>query len=93
MLPSILPLFPLLPFLLPINALTLPEIRHRSIYQVFTDRFARSDGQITYCDPAQREYCGGNWKGIEQHLDYIQHMGFDTSQSWKIDRGGRDVDV
>lgn len=78
MLPLLLPL--LASLLLPTNALTLPELRHRSIYQVFTDRFARSDGQLTYCDPAQRDYCGGTWKGIEHHLDYIQHMGFDTSQ-------------
>lgn len=23
-------------------------------------------------------YCGGTWKGIVNHLDYIQSMGFDA---------------
>jgi alpha-amylase len=72
---------PLLLCALSAHALTTSQLRHRSIYQIFTDRFARPDGQVTYCDPAQRDYCGGGWKGIEQHLDYIQRMGFDTSQS------------
>ena len=65
------------------SCLTLPELRHRSIYQVFTDRFARSDGQMTYCNPSDKDYCGGTWKGIERNLEYIQRMGFDTSEFWK----------
>ena len=64
------------------TALTLPELRHRSIYQVFTDRFARDDGQVPVCDPGDKDYCGGTWKGIEQNLAYIRGMGFDTSK-WK----------
>ncbi|RXK37283.1 hypothetical protein M231_05425 [Tremella mesenterica] len=60
------------------TALTLPELRHRSIYQVITDRFARADDQIVACDTGARLYCGGDWKGLERRLDYIQGMGFDT---------------
>ncbi|WVR03431.1 hypothetical protein IAU60_000422 [Kwoniella sp. DSM 27419] len=60
------------------SALTTAELRSRSIYQVLTDRFARSDGALTHCDPAEKKYCGGSWKGVEKHLDYIQGMGFDT---------------
>jgi len=63
-------------------SLTLPELRHRTIYQVFTDRFARTDDDLAECDPGKREYCGGSWKGIERKLVYIQDMGFDTGQRW-----------
>lgn len=53
--------------------------RSRSIYQVLTDRYARTDGSTTApCDTASRSYCGGSFKGIENHLDYIQNMGFDA---------------
>lgn len=63
-----------------VAALTSPQLRERSIYQVLTDRFARSDGYETPCSTEQRAYCGGTWKGIEQRLDYIQGMGFDTGK-------------
>lgn len=46
--------------------------------QVVTDRFARSDNASPSCDTSQREYCGGTWKGITNHLDYIQDLGFDA---------------
>ncbi|KAF2726302.1 glycoside hydrolase family 13 protein [Polychaeton citri CBS 116435] len=53
--------------------------RSRSIYQVVTDRFARTDGSTTAsCDTGDQTYCGGSWKGIENNLDYIQDMGFDA---------------
>lgn len=64
--------------LVPVNALTTPQLRERSIYQVITDRFERPDGENTFCDPVERRYCGGGWKGIEHQLGYIQGMGFDT---------------
>lgn len=49
----------------------------RSVYQVMTDRFARTDGSTTAsCDLDM--YCGGTWKGLINHLDYIQGMGFDA---------------
>lgn len=71
------------------QALSQADLRHRSIYQVITDRFARSDGLDTPCDPGRREYCGGTWRGITMKLDYIQEMGFDTGASeWlRQDRG------
>jgi hypothetical protein len=65
----------------PATPLSTDQLRERSIYQVFTDRFARSDDQVTYCNVGERDYCGGTWKGIERKLGYIQGMGFDTSES------------
>ncbi|KAL9618478.1 MAG: hypothetical protein Q9160_006797 [Pyrenula sp. 1 TL-2023] len=51
--------------------------RNRIIYQVLTDRFARSDGSTTYpCNTGDLKYCGGSWKGITNQLNYIQAMGF-----------------
>jgi alpha-amylase len=51
--------------------------RAQSIYQVLTDRFARTDGLTTaVCDTGDQIYCGGSWQGIINHLDYIQDMGF-----------------
>ena len=46
--------------------------------QVMTDRFALADESYPACDPAAAEYCGGTWRGLEKHLDYIQGMGFDA---------------
>ncbi|KAK5133489.1 hypothetical protein LTR08_007626 [Meristemomyces frigidus] len=60
-------------------AATAAQWRSRSIYQVLTDRFARSDGSTTAtCDTGDRLYCGGGYKGIQNNLDYIQNMGFDA---------------
>ncbi|KLT46106.1 alpha-amylase [Cutaneotrichosporon oleaginosum] len=67
-----------LALLAPTAALTTPQLRERSIYQVVTDRFERPDGTAQPCNPADRRYCGGGWKGIERQLPYIQGMGFDT---------------
>ncbi|ODO01867.1 hypothetical protein L198_02595 [Cryptococcus wingfieldii CBS 7118] len=65
--------------LLPLaQSLQQAQLRDRSIYQLLTDRFARSDNTSPYCDVTKKEYCGGTWKGIEERLDYIQGMGFDT---------------
>ncbi|KGO45467.1 Alpha-amylase, fungi [Penicillium expansum] len=51
----------------------------RSVYQVVTDRFARSDNSTTAsCDAALGEYCGGSLQGIITKLDYIQELGFDA---------------
>ncbi len=58
-------------------AATAEEWRSRSIYQVLTDRFARTDQSTTApCHTADRVYCGGTWQGITEKLDYIQAMGF-----------------
>ena len=59
------------------SARTTDQWRSRSIYQIVTDRFARTDGSTTDpCDTSQKMYCGGTWQGIVDHLDYIQGMGF-----------------
>ena len=64
-------------------AATPAQWRARSIYQVLTDRFARPDGSTTAsCDASARAYCGGTWRGIVDHLDYIQGMGFDAVRIW-----------
>ena len=51
------------------------EWKSRSIYQVLTDRFARTQDTGS-CNLGQ--YCGGNYQGIINHLDYIKGMGFDA---------------
>ncbi|KAF2214122.1 glycoside hydrolase family 13 protein [Cercospora zeae-maydis SCOH1-5] len=58
---------------------TLDDWRSRTIYQVITDRFSRTDGSTTApCDVVNGRYCGGSWKGITNKLDYIQGMNFDA---------------
>lgn len=58
-------------------SLTPDQWRSQSIYQVVTDRFARTDGSTTAaCDPSTGVYCGGTWQGLIQKLDYIQQLGF-----------------
>ncbi len=51
--------------------------KQRSVYQVLTDRFARSDGSTSACNNLSN-YCGGTFKGMQDHLDYIAGMGFDA---------------
>ncbi|TVY81334.1 Alpha-amylase, partial [Lachnellula suecica] len=59
------------------RAATPAQWRGRSIYQVFTDRFARTDISTSApCASGFEGYCGGTWKGITSKLDYIQGMGF-----------------
>lgn len=51
----------------------------RSVYQVVTDRFARSDNSTTAsCNAGVGDYCGGSFQGIINKLDYIQELGFDA---------------
>ena len=54
------------------------EWKKRAIYQLMTDRFATSIENPPKCVVEVNNYCGGNHKGIEQKLDYIQGMGFDA---------------
>ena len=58
-----------------ISCKTKEEWKSRSIYQLLTDRFARSrdTGNCNYS-----QYCGGDYKGLIQQLDYIKGMGFDA---------------
>lgn len=60
-----------------VHAKTADEWKSRSVYQVLTDRFARTDGSTTKCT-ALNVFCGGTFKGITNNLDYIQGMGFDA---------------
>ncbi|KAI5242421.1 alpha-amylase [Aureobasidium subglaciale] len=58
-----------------VQCLTPAQWRSQSIYQVLTDRFARTDTSTSAsCDV--NKYCGGTWQGIIKKLDYIQQMGF-----------------
>ncbi|OJI79356.1 hypothetical protein ASPTUDRAFT_179549 [Aspergillus tubingensis CBS 134.48] len=62
-----------------VNAASRDQWIGRSIYQIVTDRFARSDNSTTAaCDAAQGNYCGGSFQGIINKLDYIQDLGFDS---------------
>ena len=51
--------------------------RSRAVYQVLTDRFAKDSSGGGACTDLSN-YCGGTWKGIQNHLDYIEGMGFDA---------------
>lgn len=56
-------------------ALSPAQWRSQSIYQVVTDRFARTDKSVTASCNVNL-YCGGTWRGIISQLPYIQNMGF-----------------
>ena len=58
-----------------ITSKTKEEWKSRSIYQILTDRFARTT-DTGNC--VLSSYCGGNYKGIIDKLDYIKDMGFDA---------------
>jgi alpha-amylase len=51
--------------------------RNEVIYQVLTDRFANGDYANDYRIDrfAPAKYHGGDWRGIEDRLDYIQGLG------------------
>mmetsp|Transcript_93203 Transcript_93203/g.268318 ORF Transcript_93203/g.268318 Transcript_93203/m.268318 type:complete len:670 (-) Transcript_93203:116-2125(-) len=73
------PRLPLLLLLPPLAAL-LPahsarDVRGKSIYFVTVDRFARTDGNDTECEGDF--WCGGKIRGVTEHLEYIQAMGFE----------------
>jgi alpha-amylase len=61
------------------QAASAAQWKTRSIYQILTDRYARTDGSTTAtCESGYQGFCGGSWAGITQKLDYIQGMGFDA---------------
>lgn len=61
----------------PARGLSAAEWRQQSIYQVMTDRFARTDLSTTApCSTSAAIYCGGTYQGLIAMLDYIQGMGF-----------------
>ena len=51
--------------------------KSKTIYQVLTDRFAKSNGDTSPCGNLGY-YCGGTYRGIINNLDYIAGMGFDA---------------
>lgn len=51
--------------------------KKRTVYQVLTDRFAKDNGDSNACNNLS-DYCGGTFKGLENNLDYISGMGFDS---------------
>lgn len=56
---------------------TMNEWKSRSIYQTMTDRFARTDGATTDAPTCVLyDYCNGTWKGLIDHLDYIQGTSY-----------------
>eukprot|EP01087_Luapelamoeba_hula_P014243 TRINITY_DN4146_c0_g1_i1.p1 TRINITY_DN4146_c0_g1~~TRINITY_DN4146_c0_g1_i1.p1 ORF type:complete len:469 (+),score=44.45 TRINITY_DN4146_c0_g1_i1:66-1472(+) len=59
------------------HAATPAQWQSRTIYQLLTDRFAKSTDTTAGC-PNLSDYCGGTFQGIINHLDYIQGMGFDA---------------
>jgi alpha-amylase len=60
-----------------VHGASLAEWKQRTIYQLLTDRFARSDNSSTPCADLDT-YCGGTFDGIVAHLDYIANLGFDA---------------
>ena len=53
------------------------EWKTRTVYQILTDRFARDDDNNDDCSDLNK-YCGGNFQGIINKLDYIEGLGYDT---------------
>ncbi|KAG9392343.1 alpha-amylase [Carpediemonas membranifera] len=49
----------------------------RVVYQVLTDRYARTNGDTSSCNDIRR-YCGGTFKGLENNLDKIADLGFNA---------------
>ncbi len=64
----------------PILATHVQDWRDEVIYQVLIDRFA--DGDVNNDTRVQAgalaRYQGGDWKGIEDHLDYFTDLGVTT---------------
>ncbi|PRP81159.1 hypothetical protein PROFUN_01993 [Planoprotostelium fungivorum] len=56
---------------------TSQEWKSRSIYQVLTDRFAKSTSGTARCLDLN-DYCGGSYKALTKKLDYIKDMGFNA---------------
>ena len=51
--------------------------KKRTIYQLLTDRYSRTNGSTSPCSDIHK-YCGGSFVGLQNNLDYIQGMGFDA---------------
>ncbi|KAK2964947.1 putative Alpha-amylase [Blattamonas nauphoetae] len=53
------------------------EWKDRIIYQILTDRFATSEETSEPCT-LLKQYCGGTYRGIINHLDYIENLGMNA---------------
>ena len=64
----------------PVLATHVQDWRNEVIYQVLTDRFADGDVNNNYnvVPGALAKFQGGDYKGIEDHLDYFQALGVTT---------------
>ncbi|HEY2518248.1 MAG TPA: alpha-amylase family glycosyl hydrolase, partial [Polyangiaceae bacterium] len=64
----------------PVLATHVQDWRDEVIYQLITDRFADGDVNNDYAiQPGYLgRYQGGDWKGIEDHLGYLQALGVTT---------------
>lgn len=49
----------------------------RTVYQILTDRFWKGSGDRSSCGNLG-SYCGGNFDGITNQLQYVKDMGFDA---------------
>lgn len=59
----------LIALIIGVHCRTKEEWRGRTVYQLLTDRFGTSKGASSSCD--LHNYCGGDFQGIIDHLDYI----------------------
>jgi alpha-amylase len=64
----------------PILATHVQDWRDEVIYQLITDRFADGDvnNDYTIQPGSLGRYQGGDWLGIQNHLDYLQALGVTT---------------
>jgi glycosidase len=64
----------------PVLGTHVQDWRNEVIYQLLVDRFADGDVNNDYnVAPGQlARYQGGDWKGIEDHLDYFDALGVTT---------------
>jgi glycosidase len=64
----------------PILATHVQDWRDEVIYQVLVDRFANGDvnNDMRVQEGALARFQGGDWKGMEDHLDYFVDLGVTT---------------
>ncbi|KAA0154156.1 hypothetical protein FNF29_02776 [Cafeteria roenbergensis] len=58
-------------------AASTDDWKGRVIYQLLTDRFARTDGSTSPCNDIS-QYCGGTYAGATKKLDYVAELGCDA---------------
>ncbi|WP_070119829.1 alpha-glycosidase [Bacillus marinisedimentorum] len=72
------------PFMNPIDVFNAPDwVRDTVWYQIFPERFANGDSSIDpegalpwgSTDPTPENFFGGDFRGIINHLDYIENLG------------------